>query len=165
MHVDMIKGITFDYQTQTAASMGVVLRAAFGKKDGILHGCEVSIPNISGVRVEAGDVLICGRHLQVTDAFMLPTNGFNSTGDKYCQILLQLDMNETASNTEFTQANVLFRYATDLSEFEDLTQEDINHDGKIYQAEMCLVSLDSTGHPTGIIRKWQPISNGLLLTT
>ena len=159
MHVDMIKGITFDYQTQTAASMGVVLRAAFGKKDGILHGCDLSIPNISGVRVEAGDILICGRHLQVTDAFMLPTNGLSSQGDKYCRVILELDMDETASNTEFKQANILFRYATDLSGFAELTQEDINHDGKIY----CVVSLDSTGHPTNIIRKWQPISNGLLL--
>lgn len=163
MHVDVIKGITFDYQTQTAASMGVMLRAAFGNKDGILHGCDVSIPNVSGARVEAGDILICSRHLQVTEPFMLPTNGLSSPGDKYCRVILELDMSETASNTEFTQANILFRYADDLSDFGDLTQEDINHDGKVYQAEICVVSLDTSGHPTNIIRKWQPVSNGLLL--
>ena len=157
MHVDMIKGITFDYQTQTAASMGVVLRAAFGKKDGILHGCDVSIPNISGVRIEAGDILICGRHLQLTEAFILPTNGLNSEGDKYCRIILELVMTEPASNTEFTQSNVLFQYASNLSDFATLVQDDINHDGEIYQVELCVVSIDNTGHPTSIIRKWQPI--------
>ena len=165
MQVEQIKGVTFDYQTQTAASMGVILRAAFGNKDGILHGCELSIPNVSGVKIEAGDILICGRHLQITDEFMLPTNAYNRPGDKYCQIILELDMDETASNTEFTQAQFLFRYATDLSGFAELTKEDINHDGRIYQAEVCVVSLDSGGHPTGIIRKWKAISNGLMLFT
>ena len=164
MQVEQIKGVTFDYQTQTAASMGVILRAAFGNKDGILHGCELSIPNVSGVKIEAGDILICGRHLQITDEFMLPTNGFFTQGDKYCRIVLQLDMNETASNTEFSQADVIFAYSQ-TTVFSDLIQEDINHDGRIYQAEVCVVSLDSGGHPTGIIRKWKAISNGLMLFT
>ena len=165
MQVDQIKGVTFDYQTQTAASMGVILRAAFGKKDGILHGCELSIPNVSGVKIEAGDILICGRHLQITDSFMLPTQGLFSAGDKYCRALIQLDMNDEASNTEFNQAEVLFKYSQTKTGFPDLVQEDINHDGRIYQAEICMVSLDNAGHPTGFIRKWQPVSNGLLLMT
>ncbi|MBQ9857917.1 MAG: hypothetical protein IJO77_02840 [Oscillospiraceae bacterium] len=165
MVVEQVKGITFDYQTQTAASMGVILRAAFGKKDGILEGCDVTIPNISGVKIDKGDILICGRHLQVTDEFMLPTNGFNSPGDKYCRILLQLDMSNTASADEFTQAEILFKYSQTSSVFPSLIQEDINHDGTIYQAEICTVSLDTGGHPTSIIHKWQPVSNGLLLTT
>ena len=164
MNVEQLKGITFDYQTQTAASMGVILRTAFGRKDGILEGCDVTIPNISGVKIDKGDILICGRHLQVTDEFMLPTNAYNRPGDKYCQIILELDMDETASNTEFSQADVIFAYSQTTG-FSDLIQEDINHDGRIYQAEVCVVSLDTGGHPTGIIRKWRTISNGLMLFT
>ena len=42
-------------------------------------------------------------------------------------------MDETASNTEFNQAEVLFKYSQTTG-FPDLVQEDINHDGRIYQA-------------------------------
>lgn len=158
-----IRGVTFDYRLQTAADMGVILRAAFGKKDGILQGCDISTPTLNGVRISKGDVLICGRHICIEEDAVIPTNGFGQAGDKFARLILQIDLDDTATDTDFDQVSIRFEYATNVSNFTKLTQEDINRGGRVYEVEMCVVTLDDTFHPTGVVRKWQNVAPMVLV--
>ena len=158
MHSDEIKGVTFDYQLQTAAQMASVLRAAFGRKDGVLHGCGVSVPaSTAGVEIASGDVLVCGRHIQFLNTLIVPTQAFFTEGDKFVRLLLKIDVSTAAENDRFTQASIEFEYANAIANFGELTQEDVNHDGFVYDCEICVASLDVSGRPIAILRSWQSV--------
>ena len=154
MQTDKIKGVTFDYQLQPAAQMATVFRAAFGSRDGVIYGCDVSLhPNGFPV-LAAGDVLICGRHIQITSAISIPTSAFYQEGDNYCRIMLEVDVGIPAQSDEFTQASIEYEYVSSLSELASLRQDDVNHGGTIYDMEICVVRLNSSGNTDSIVRSW-----------
>ena len=152
-HNDM-KGVTFDYQLQTAAEMATIFRAAFGDKDGRLNGCTLSINQNSVLLLSEGDMLICGRHIHVGSTIGIPTSAFYQEGDVYCRVMIELDMTTPAASDEFTQGSMEYEYVSDLDELAALRQDDINHGGSIYECELCVVTLNSSGNPSQIVRQW-----------
>lgn len=138
-------GGTFAYQRITPSEDAAVRRAALG--DGILCGCEFKYSG-STLTMGAGLLFLCGRvvrHPQVQHwSIAGSTSGF-------ARLVLTLDMSRTATATEFEQVVDSVEYAETLNGFASLSDEDINADGFLYQAEVCVVSLGAGGI-TGLVK-------------
>lgn len=135
----MIKGVNFDNQLVTAKQHGALFASAF--HDGILSGMELSFTG-SVLTVAGGYCTVCGREIQLTGAETISVSG--TTG--YARILVQIDLSQTATTSDFSQVSLVTQYAASLSEFPALTQDDVNStSGTIYQTVLCVLALGTDG--------------------
>lgn len=138
-----ISPITFDYRGPTAKDHGTLFGAAL--RDGILDGVAVTYTG-QLLTFAAGHLIAAGREMKLTAAQTVTISAVSG----YARVLLQIDLSQTASETEFAQLSVLTQTAESLASLPALTQEDINAGGLIYQAELATVACSSTGI-TGVI--------------
>ena len=124
----MLRGATFDNQIVKAKYDGAFFGYQYG--DGALLGCAVS-NTATTITISEGILLVGGRIIANDGA--LAINLIDPITNGYLRVVLQIDLNKTATQTEFNQVEILQEYKATLAEFADLTQEDINGTGKIYQ--------------------------------
>ncbi len=146
-----IRGVTFDYQTITAKDDGAKMRAIYGYKDGMLWGGEVSIAGLSGVRIEAGGLLICGRLVIFEQAVIVPTQAVDD-GSNRAAIIYRIDLTKEPLPNEFTQGEIKIVGRKHPTQGEpSLTKEDINADGNVYEVLLAYVKLDEGRHPIELV--------------
>lgn len=132
-------GVTFPLQKVTPSDFAIVNRAAL--TDGFLSGCALSYAG-TGLTMEAGDLLICGRHIRHPAAQAWTVDGASSG---FARLVLTIDTAKTSTLDAFDMVESSVEYATSEEGFVALTQEDINVDGTRYQVTACIVSLSSGG--------------------
>lgn len=141
-----INGIVFDNQAPTAKG----IRGGFASalSDGIVAGCEISY-NGNIVSISRGILNVAGGLFSITGFENVSVN--RTSG--FARIKMVLDLSRTSTESEFNQVYFEVDYASSANGFPSLVKNGVNiGDGTIYQAELCVVSLGSSG-VTGIIRK------------
>ena len=134
-----IRGITFVDQKVKPQDDGRLYQAIFD--DGILYGCAFSSSGFT-LTMGAGHIIACGRQIKVSAAQNFPLSG---ASDGYGRVLLVIDLSKTATETSFDQVYTLIQYSDSISGFPEVTAEDINAAGRIYQLPLAVCSLSSAG--------------------
>lgn len=119
----------------SAKDLGAFARAAV--PDGVLSGCEMSYSG-NVLTVASGVMIACGRVFILPSAKRLTLSGATNG---YARVLVEIDLSGTSTETEFDQVNFTVNYASSLTNFADLVQEDINVGGTVYQMEACVATL------------------------
>ena len=132
-------GVTFPFQKVTPSDDAIVRRAVI--TDGILSGCKLTYAG-TGLTMEAGNLLICGRQIRhgVTETW-----DFGGATSGYARLVLTIDATKTSTLDAFDMVDASVEYATAEDGFYSLIQEDINVSGTKYQATVCIVSLTDGG--------------------
>jgi len=143
-----LEGKTYNDQIRVQAQdHGAMQRAMLRSWDGVLQGCEVTVSD-NKIYIAHGWFMACGRltHIngqEIIEPTDLITNGYIRL--RYC-INLSADITEGV----FTQGYWAWDYSA-TTEFTQLTQEDINTDGTLYDIEFCVCQI-STGNITAVTR-------------
>lgn len=137
-----IKGVIFENQAPTAKQMGAVFRPLY--TDGILQGCEISY-NGSNVFISPGVIMACGRPFELTT-----TENIELSGSGYARIIVNLDMNKSATEENFGQVYFTTETAEAASGFVTLEKENVNQSGTLYQLEVARFTI-SGGTVTGMV--------------
>lgn len=134
------KGITFAGQNVTPKNDGGLYQAHYG--DGILWGCSMAISGDDLV-IQSGEFIMGGRVVQVDGATNVDLSGrLLSTG--YIQVIMNADMSQGEGSQWYTS---FVESAT--TTFPDLTKDDINDNGDLYQMQLAVVQI-SGGNLTSI---------------
>lgn len=160
----MLRGATFDNQVVKANYDGSYFAYQYG--DGALLGCTVS-NTATAITIQAGILLVSGRIIANDEALTINltdpiTNGF-------LRMVLQIDLNKLATQTEFEQVEILQQYKATQAEFADLTKENINLNGKIYQMAIGVYQITnqqivSTVSTFGAVQTKADLAHGLATT-
>lgn len=132
-------GAFFSNRPLPSKSLGAFARAAV--PDGILSGCTISYTG-TALTVAAGQMIACGRVFSLPEAKTLALTGATSG---MVRVLVQIDLAGTSSESEFEQVSFVTQYAASADAFAELTQDDVNAAGTIYQMELCRAVLSASG--------------------
>lgn len=138
----MIKGIIFDNQAPTAKG----IRAGFHSSlsDGILKGCSAT-PGNGNVSFSSGLIIVAGGIVELSDGQIVSIEGTSG----YARVKAILDLSRTSAQDQFSQVYLAVDYANSLNTFSNLIQQEVNiGNGTIYEAELCVLALGSSGTPT-----------------
>ncbi|HAC61272.1 MAG TPA: hypothetical protein DCF66_03780 [Lachnospiraceae bacterium] len=125
----MIKGITFDEQTISAANMGHFMNVFSGHQSGVTGGCELT-HDTSNMYIGAGYMLISGRQVQIIGTQTIPFVTVAS-GELYCLTVFQIDLSKTNTESDFLQGTI--ETLTSSSGYPVPQQDDLDNGGTIYQ--------------------------------
>ena len=148
-------GVTFADQSVTPEDDAIAAGHLYG--DGILKNCPFSYSG-STLTMGGGQLMICGRNIRHTAA---ENWAVVDAASGYARLVLVIDMTQASSQNLFEQVRTEIQYAATVAGFPELTQEDINERGSVYQAVLCVVSL-GTGGITGIVSTMKTAASGTL---
>lgn len=140
-----IAGVTFDNQSPTSKDHGALFAGIL--TDGIIQGCGISYSG-TNVTIATGYYIVAGRLCKISAAETKVLTGTSG----YARIIAAVDLSGTATEDNFNQATITIDYAASATGFTALTQEDVNWNGTLYQFELAVLSLGTSG-ATGITRK------------
>jgi len=129
-----IKGVIFDYQSPTAKNFGALFHTL---GDCIANGCTISGSG-STVSITAGMLIIGGRAIEITS-----TESISVSGTGYVRIVCNVDLSGAATTSSFSQAYFSTQTAASLDALPALTQNDVNMNGTLYQAEVAVFAISS----------------------
>lgn len=137
----MIEGIVYDLQNIAASDMAKIYWMYGGMRDGIISGCSTSYTN-SAVNLTAGYFSARGHltKLSGTTSVSLPSV---TSGTLYCNLVYQIDLSQTASQTSFTQGS--FVILTNSTAYPTVTQQDLDNGGTLYQMSFAKFILGTSG--------------------
>lgn len=138
------QGINFSSQHIVPSDDGRLYEAIF--EDGALYGCELSYVG-AALTIGAGYLMIGGREIEITEDEVF---NINEATSGYAQLVMTIDLTQTATIGAFNQVSIDVRYASTEAGFASLIKDDINGAGTKYQQQLALVSL-GTGGITGIV--------------
>lgn len=134
-----LSGVNFTQQVITPTSDAVLYARAL--TDGILEGCAMTYAGTS-LTLAAGYILAAGREVVVPSSQAVSMNGAVSG---YARLVLTVDLTQTATETTFRQARLDVDYANSIGGFSSLQRQAINNGGSVYQVELCVCALGSSG--------------------
>ena len=109
--------------------------------DGITLGCEVSISGES-VNIQPGYFVTAGRWTKITGVETVPSPEIIS-GQIYCVVVYEIDLSQTNTPSEFNQGH--FKTLTSTTAYPDITKEDLENGGTIYQFPFCQYVKNTSG--------------------
>lgn len=132
-----LKGLWFAERPVSSKGNG-----AFGRKllsDGAIQGCELTTSGTIA-KIAPGFLILAGRL-----SFVETEQEFNFAGQSqpYARIIGKVDLNQPSSEAECLQATFDVQYASSESGFSELTVEDINMNGSIYESVIAVFQLSS----------------------
>lgn len=149
-----IRGSNFENQHPFASDHALVWEHCM--PDGLLYGVDMSFSS-TRFTLGTGFMLVAGRMFEITAA----ENISISPGSGYARVYVAIDTGGAATENSFNQVSFGVDYAANLDAFTELTQDaiNINQGAAVYQAEVAVLSIDSTG-ATAIERQMELVSPG-----
>lgn len=125
----MINGITFSECLITSSDFAHFMYTMLGNTDGVTKGCEISVAN-DLIYVQKGYFIQSGRMVQVVGTEELATPEVQS-GQLFCKVVFEIDLTKNNTADNFTQG--YFKTLTSSAGYPEVTQEDMDDGGMIYQ--------------------------------
>lgn len=132
----MFRGVTFDLQTVKSSDFAHFQRVFLNNVDGVTRGCEVTKQGMN-VFIAPGYFFVSGRLVQVTSSEEISLSQFSGT--IYATIVFTVDMSEPNTSENFNQGS--FDVLTSTTGYPELTQEDLEDGGTVYQMEFARVRI------------------------
>lgn len=134
----MVKGETYDKQLFESEVFRHFINIFLNKKSGVTKGCELTV-NSQNIKIGSGNFVIQGGFLK-EDAgteMTIPSDA------GYYKLVYEIDLSKTNTIEEFAQGN--YKFVKSLGEYPNLTQEDLEKDGNIYQFAFCQFRITENG--------------------
>lgn len=134
----MVKGQTYDKQLFESEVFRHFVNIFLNKQSGVTRGCELT-KNTQSITVESGTFVIAG-------GFLKETTGTENTIPNeagYYKLVYEIDLSKTNTREEFNQGS--YKFIKALGDYPELTQEDLENGGKIYQLAFCQFRITETG--------------------
>lgn len=122
----MVRGETFNLQTFESAAFRHFINVFTNKQSGVTLGCEVT-QDAQNINVAEGYFFIQGGLLRETTgtANTIPTDA------GYYKLVYEIDLSKTNTKDNFNQGS--YKFIKALGNYPELTQQDLDNDGTIYQ--------------------------------
>lgn len=117
----MIKGITFDMQSISAANMAHFMRIFSGGRNGVTRGCEITHDD-NNLYISEGYCLIQGRLIEISGTESVPLQTV-STGGLYCLVVFRIDLSQVNTEEDFQQGTIETR--TSSAGYPEPSQSDL----------------------------------------
>lgn len=137
----MVKGETYNLQLFESEAFRHFINVFTNKQSGITQGCELNI-NAQEISVSKGYFFIQGGLLRETTGTSLEIP--SETG--FYTLVYEIDLSKTNTKDNFNQGE--YRIIRGVSDFSNLTQQDLDNDGTIYQLPFCQFIIDEQGLST-----------------
>ena len=134
---DLLRGVTFDQQSMTSSDFAHFQKVFLNNIDGVTRGCEVTKQGMS-VFIAPGYFFVSGRLVQVTSSEEISLSQFSSE-TIYATIVFTVDMTKPNTSEKFNQGS--FDVLTSTTGYPELTQEDLEDGGTVYQMEFARVRI------------------------
>lgn len=141
----MISGITFSEQRVPVSAHRAIFSGAV--HDGILDGCRITYSG-NRITISAGHMIAHGAEIAISGTETVTVSGVAG----FARVKLRIDTTKAATASSFAQASFAVDYASTLDAFNALTQQEINLDGTVYEMQVCIAALSSSGI-TSIVHK------------
>lgn len=137
----MVNGITFSEQMITSANFAHFMYTFLSRTNGVTKGCEVSHAD-GTVYIQSGYFMDFGRMVQIIGTEEVASPDVMS-GQLYCRVVFEIDLTKTNTVDSFNQG--YFKVLTGAGAYPELTQEDLDGGGTLYQMPWCRYIKDMTG--------------------
>lgn len=134
----MVKGETYNLQLFESEAFRHFINVFTNKQSGVTQGCEVNI-NSQEISVAKGYFFIQGGLLRETTgtSIELPSE------KGYYTLVYEIDLSKTNTKDNFNQGE--YKIIKGVSDFSNLTQQDLDDDGTIYQLPFCQFIIGEQG--------------------
>lgn len=132
----MLKGHTFNLQTFTSEAFALFIDKFLNGRCGVAKGCNLSNTNTS-VTITDGYFVVRGRFLQIVSGETVSDiidNGFYS-------LVCEIDLSKINTADTLNQAEI--KVLRDISNYPNLSQQDITGNGTVYQYEFARFKVES----------------------
>ena len=134
----MVKGETYNLQLFESEAFRHFINVFTNKQSGITKGCELNI-NTQEISISKGYFFIQGGLLRETTGTSLEIP--SETG--FYTLVYEIDLSKTNTKDNFNQGE--YKIIKGVSDFSNLTQQDLDDDGTIYQLPFCQFIIDEQG--------------------
>lgn len=124
-----IRGITFSKQSVSSNDDAHIYKVLLGGRDGKTKGCKMTF-GVDDIYISNGYFFAANRLVEITSTETI-TTPIVTTGIEYFRLVFEIDITKINSNTEFSQG--YFKILTSKTNYPNITQEDLEEGGFIYQ--------------------------------
>lgn len=134
----MVKGETFNLQLFESEAFRHFINVFTNKQSGITSGCEVT-KDSQNITIGQGYFFIQGGLLRETTgtANEIPTDA------GYYKLVYEIDLSKTNTKDQFNQGS--YKFVKSLGSYPELTQQDLDNGGTIYQLPFCQFRITEQG--------------------
>lgn len=125
----LIRAISFDKQYIKAEDDAHIRNVLLNRVAGATQGCDIS-HTANNITVHEGYFCVYGRWIKIEGSETIPIDEI-TTGLQYCLLVYTIDLTQANTDDAFNQG--YFEIKKNASEYPQLTQEDLDDDGDIYQ--------------------------------
>lgn len=136
-----IRGITFSKQTVSSNDDSHIYKVLLGGKNGKTKGCAMTF-GTDDIFVSNGYFFASNRLIEITSVETVSTPVVSS-GTTYCRLVFEIDLSQLNTNTEFNQGK--FKVLSSASDYPQITQEDLEDGGNIYQLPFARFTKSAAG--------------------
>lgn len=124
-----VRGITFSKQTVSSNDDSQIFKVLLNGRKGRIKGCEMTF-GTDDIYISDGYFFIINRLVEVASMETVSTPVV-ATGTTYCRLVFEADLTQTNTPTAFEQGS--FKILTSTTDYPELTQEDVESGGYVYQ--------------------------------
>ena len=124
-----IRGVTFSKQTVSPNDDSHVYKILLNGRKGRTKGCTMTFGK-DDIYISDGYFFIANRLMEISSMETVSTPVV-STGTTYCRLVFEIDLTKTNTNSSFEQG--YFKILSSPTTYPDITQEDLENGGNIYQ--------------------------------
>ncbi len=125
----MIRGYVFANQLASNEVDSMIFRKMLDYNDGIFKGMELS-NTATTITVHEGIIMMAGRPVGIIGNESIVAG----TDTAFCKLVLEIDLSKESSESNFEQ--VALKIIKSTTTYPNVTQEDMDNDGIIYQVEL-----------------------------
>lgn len=134
----MIKGYVFANQLASNEVDSMIYRKMLDYNDGIFKGMELSNTSTT-ITVHEGIIMIAGRPVGIVGNESVTAG----TDTAFCKLVMEIDLSKESTESNFEQASLKIIKST--SNYPNVTQEDMDNDGQLYQVELARFKTSLSG--------------------
>lgn len=134
----MVKGHTYSEQLFESEAFRHFVNTFLNKESGITKGCEITQTS-NTIEIGQGFFVIMGGLLEedTGTSMSVPTEA------GYYRLVFEIDLSKVNTEAEFNQGS--YKFVKGVGAYSNLTQEDLDNGGNIYQFEFCRFRITESG--------------------
>lgn len=134
----MVKGHTYSEQLFESEAFRHFVNTFLNKESGITKGCEITQTS-NTIEIGQGFFVIMGGLLEedTGTSMSVPTEA------GYYRLVYEIDLSKVNTEAEFNQGS--YKFVKGVGAYSNLTQEDLDNDGNVYQFEFCQFRVTESG--------------------
>lgn len=123
------RGITFSKQAVSSNDDSHIYKVLLGGRKGRTKGCRMS-HGMDDIYISDGYFFAANRLIEITSQETI-SSPVVTTGTTYCRLVFEIDLTKINTNDSFNQG--YFKILTSGAGYPDITQEDLENGGNVYQ--------------------------------